>query len=234
VAELQHQVQLLFSNLTSLKAFVEHKPDSLEPPGRTPGSLLSVPSPSVSSNTRYPRFHGPTSAAFGLGVAKSSLTRNFGITGIDENGDEPRIANEISPSGTPPPLHTNPSRPVESRDILWSITKEEALRLVNVWREQIHIMYPIVDLEKTAKYIHQLYSGNASETVYSDDEINTLRLIIANAVELESGGSSEFGLEVFRNVAPVLESLMMRSPSFKALELLIMGVSDVLDSRSRL
>jgi len=229
VSELQHQVQLLFANFSSLKAFVESRPDpSLELPIQTP-SLLSVPSPATQSqnqNTpKYPRFHGPTSAAFGLGVAKSSLTRNFGITGLDENGEELRITNEASPSGTPPPFHTNTARPVESRDVIWSITKEEALRLVNVWKEQIHIMYPVVDMDKIIAYTHQLYSTSQTDAIYTDDETTTLRLVMANAVELESGGSSQFGLEVFRNVAPVIESIMMRAPSFKSLEHLILAVS---------
>lgn len=207
----------------------------------SPGTLrrsTSVSTPSGHHGAKYPRFHGPTSAVFNLGVAKSSLTRNFGITGMEDNSEEARLINEISPTGTPPPVHTIPSRTVEPRDVLWTINKQEALRLVNIWRDMVHVMYPVVDIDKTIKYVEQLYSfidsGRRTGLIVgdlphpdaiSDDETNTLRLILANAVELETNGSSEFGLELFRSVAAVIESYMMRSPDMKALEHLVLAVN---------
>jgi hypothetical protein len=242
ISELQHQVQALFANLSSLKSQVDTQPGPLEV--SSPGAFrrsTSVSTPSGHQGTKYPRFHGPTSAVFNLGVAKSSLTRNFGITGIEDNSEESRLTNEISPIGTPPPVHTIPSRAVEPRDVLWTINKEEALRLIGIWREMVHVMYPIVDIEKSIKYVEHLYSFIDSarrsglivgdlphpDTI-SDEETNTLRLILANAAELETNGGSEFGLELFRSVAAVIESYMMRPPDMKSLEHLVLAVCSIL------
>jgi hypothetical protein len=237
ISELQQQVQALFSNLNSLKAHVDSQPGPLEI--GSPGTIRRSGSVSTPTASKYPRFHGPTSAAFNIGVAQSSLNRNFGITAMGENPEDLQIADGVSLNGTPPPVHTIPSGNVEPKDVLWTITKDEALRLVNIWREMVHVMYPFVDIEKTIRYVEELYSsigsgaGNGSligdisqHDTISDDETNTLRLILANAAELETNGSSEFGLELFRSVAPVIESYMMRNPDMKCLEHLVLAVSE--------
>jgi hypothetical protein len=241
IADLQSQVQALFNNMASLRAQVEPQTTSIDmsPPSAFRRSI-SVSTPTSQAQPPKPlRFHGPTSAVFNLGVAKSSLTKNFGITGVEENSDDPRLANGASPVGTPPPVHSIPSQPpVEEIDVLWTISKEEALRLINIHRDHIHIMYPVFDLEKLIKYVDQLYSFIDSSrktglvigevlgsNTISDDETNTLRLVLANGAEQESSGDSEFGLLLFKSVAQVIESYMMRPPEFKHLEHLVLAVS---------
>lgn len=239
IGELQQQVQTLFSSLNSLISQPDSLPGTLdERSSNIIHSSASISTPSAFQGAKYPRFHGPTSAVFNLGVAKSSLNKNFGITTGIENGEDPRLMNDPSPMGTPPPIHTMPPRMVEPRDVLWTISKEEALRLVDVWRENLHVMYPIVDMTKIVRYVEQLYSfidagprtglitGNLpAPEMLSDDETNTLRLVLATAVELEASGPSDFGLELFRSVTTVIESLTMRPPDMKGLEHLVLAVS---------
>jgi hypothetical protein len=240
IADLQSQVQALFNNMAALKSQVEPQTGSMDmsPPSAFRRSISVSTPTSQPQPPKPPRFHGPTSAVFNLGVAKSSLTKNFGITGIDDNTDDTRLANGASPAGTPPPLHTIPSQPpVESIDVLWTITKEEALRLVNIQRDHIHIMYPVFDLDKLIKYVDQVYSFIESSkrsgliigelpgpNAISDDETTTLRLVLANGAEQESSGDSEFGLLLFKEVVPVIESYMMRPPELKHLEHLVLAV----------
>jgi hypothetical protein len=233
ITTLQQQVQTLFSSVGSLTRQIET--------ASSHSRSLSASTPATAQNSSS-RFHGPTSATFNIGVAKNSL-RNYGLGNFEdvypEGSDSVRLNATESPIRTPPPVHTVPPRPVnEFKDVMWAISKEEAIRLVNFWKDNINIMYPLVSIEQTIKHIDTLYAFMISArrsgilmndlpgaSGISDDETIKLKLLLANAATLESNGSSELGEQLFGSVAPAVESLMMRPAHIKCVEQLVLAAS---------
>jgi hypothetical protein len=230
IDDLQYQVRTLFSQIGAVNSDSGPADSNLH---SSPALLGSQP-----GTPRYPRFHGPTSPVFNIGVAKHTL-KSFGITSSEE--DAARAPNGPSPTGTPPPVRAMPPRGApEAKDPLYSIDKDEATRLVHFWRDNVMIMYPIVNAEQVLKHLSLLYSflqaANRSGLLLSttpgadtisDDETITLKLILANASTLESGGSSEIGLRFYENVAGCIEALTMKPPTMKSIEHLALAVSRV-------
>jgi hypothetical protein len=231
IDDLQYQVQALFSQMGTVNS-TDSGP--VESSNLHSSPSLSAPQPGT---PRYPRFHGPTSPVFSIGVAKHTL-KNFGITGTEE--DSTRAPNGPSPTGTPPPVRAMPSRGalLEARDPLYSIDKDEATRLVHFWRDNVMIMYPIVNIEQVLKHLSLLFSflqaanrnglfllttAPGAEAM-TDDEAITLKLILANASTLERGGSSEIGLRFYANVAGHIEAITMKPPTMKSIEHLALAV----------
>jgi len=239
ISTLQQQVETLFANLNFLRSQVDTA-ISTDSVARASGS---VSSPGVGSAThgamsRPPRFHGPTSSAFNLGVAKTSL-RNIGITGSEDVPGEQQH-HDRSPGASPPPIHSMPAASSlhDSKDPIWSITREEATRLVQSWKEHVYTMYPIVDINNLMQHIDQLYTfmEGAQRTglvmtdlpgadAISDVETNKLKLILASAITMESNGPSELGEKLFRSVADRVESLLLQPPGLRNIEQMMLAVS---------
>jgi hypothetical protein len=244
IHDLKFQVQTLFSQIGT----ANHHPNDAGPLDSS--NLHSSPSLSTQQpdTPRYPRFHGPTSPVFNIGVAKSTLKNNFGITGNDEVGSA-RMPNVPSPTGTPPPVRAMTSRGSirDAMDPLYSIDMEEATRLVRFWQTNVMIMYPIVNTDQIIRHLSDLYSflptanrnglalsAPTGADTTSDDETITLKLVLANASTLESGGSSEIGLSLYESVAGYIEALTMKPATMRSVEQLTLAVSrQVRESRER-
>jgi hypothetical protein len=138
IAALQDQVNDLYNNLNALR-------------GRDPGELRSgveeralsmsqysvndSPSMRHSSAPKHPRFQGPTSSAFNLAVAKNTLY-NMGYPGVAEGGDTGITTEDDTPLGSPP-LHVAQMVQTPSRDPLWGLNLDEAIRLCRVYEEEM-------------------------------------------------------------------------------------------------
>ena len=93
ITSLQQQVDDLFQNLNALRAQVDvqsngsigtpFNPDYQQTPMLPPQSARSR----SKSFSKHPRFHGPTSNAFNVGVARSSL-KTMGINAGEEGEDD--------------------------------------------------------------------------------------------------------------------------------------------------
>jgi hypothetical protein len=106
---LQQQVDDLYSALSNLRTQVDMRNSN----GSVATDFNSIdyqqsmlPSSSARSRTKsfskHPRFHGPTSSAFNLGVARTSL-KTMGITSAEEGEDEGIVTNDATPRHSPPP-----------------------------------------------------------------------------------------------------------------------------------
>jgi hypothetical protein len=245
ISTLQQQVDALYSNLSSFRNSVDNGVAVDSSYGHRASRSLSVSTPMASHasfarpQTKHPKFHGPTSAVFNLGVAKSSL-QSMGIAAPEENLEDGGFTNDPTPATSPPPMHTITSRPLvhSSKDPLWSMSKEEALRLVSVWHEEMGVMYPVVSVSRMESHINMLYSfmdavrrtglvlpDMPGADTLSDDETNILKLILSIALTLEGSGSSELGSKIFASVSATVESLLLRPPDLKCLEMLVLAVS---------
>lgn len=251
ISSLQEQVDQLFANLNSLRNHVDTNPTTIETPYSAQGYArsLSISQNSISQNSaipaspahnrsksysKHPRFHGPTSSTFNLGVAKSSL-QTMGITGPEDGVDEGLVTQDATPAGSPPLANTILQKPGlhASKDPIWAITKEEAVRLVHVWHEEMGMMYPFLDIDKITRYAELLFSfveaasrsGLMQGTLpgsdaIMDEQTSLLKLILSIAMTLEGSGKSDLGRRMFENVHSVVETLLLTPVDLRSINML--------------
>lgn len=267
LATLQQQVDSLFSNLSSLRNNVDMMGGQGQPQmfnqspsapfarsssiPQTPGSNGPPPArrPSVA---KHPRFQGPTSAAFNIGVAKSSL-QTMGITGPEDTADDGAQTNEVTPIGSPrmgtvqhssgagaysaPGNYQKAHMAHATKDPIWMLTKEETLRLVNVYQDEMGLMYPMLDIEKLLSHANMLFTfveaANRSGLMQialpgadsiNDDQTNILKLVLACALVLEASGKSDLGKRLFEYVKPTVDAQLLGPPDAKGVQMLILTV----------
>jgi len=243
IAALQNQVADLYSTTNDLRAqlqffqsqFQSQQNDSAYPPlERQPSSMAvsrTLPpllSPRVKEHQRpLPRFHGPTSSVYGFDVAKSSLS-NMGIT--QQPDTDGLVSRNMSRAASPVHLAPHPNK-----DPIWLLDQQEAVRLVRLYDEECHIMYPVLDMEKLIAHIHGLYSfvGAALRSGFAqpalpgedalDDEMTTqLKIVLACALIIEGHGQHELGQKLYDSAKKAVDLVIVGPLSLKAVVLIIL------------
>ncbi|RMJ27217.1 Transcription factor [Aspergillus sp. HF37] len=163
------------------------------------------------SSAKELKFQGPTTFGFSFDLAKSSLQRR-GIVERNEIGGAD-TAQEPSPMPSPqPPDHDSES--ARSGDPLWSVSKEEALRLCRLYEEEMGIMYPVLELPQLLNQVHLLYdpTNSVATQVNGDTEglertdVHILRLVFACALTAEESGRSELAMRLVESVREVADN----------------------------
>jgi hypothetical protein len=113
-------------------------------PSQTKSRSFSMQQQQQSSQNSY---RGPTSNEFSFGVADNSL-QTMGITEgkPDIKGDN---VHALQPSTSPGQVERNLQllqAVHEEKDPIYSVSKEEALRLCRVYEDEMGIMYPVVNI----------------------------------------------------------------------------------------
>ncbi|KAI9735264.1 MAG: hypothetical protein M1834_001854 [Cirrosporium novae-zelandiae] len=245
LAALQDQVDTLFNNLSTLRNDYGASPSTAGSNGYRPGSrslTMSQPLPQdlpspQRARTNPPRFRGPTSSAFNLDVAKSSL-QTMGITQPGEALEDGFVTRDGSPAPVliphpGPEPHFGPIHP--GKDPLWMLTRDEAIRLCRVFEEEILSMYPILEPAKVVRQASMLFtfmeaavrSGFTKTSMpgsdgMDDDDTNMLKMILAVALTMEGKGKSELGQKLFESVRPHAEAKLWEPTSIKGLTLHVM------------
>ncbi|KAJ6179204.1 hypothetical protein N7519_009665 [Penicillium mononematosum] len=235
ITTLQEQVNSLFTNLNDLRtqrpAF---ESPGFEHPSRDGSQSVYTPMQAglAKPRARHPRFHGPTSSAFNFDVAKSSL-QNMGITPAEDGIPDDLTTAHVSPTGSPAP-HLGQLLPIThpTKDPIWTIPREEAIRLCKVYEEEIGIMYPVVDIAKVTTQANLLYTfiEAATRTGFAqrgfpgcdglhDESSIILKLILATTLVVEGGGQSELGQRLYLDVKPFIESKLWESHTIKTIQL---------------
>jgi hypothetical protein len=245
ISSLQAQVDELFHNLSNLRTNVEsHSTGSIATPfhqdyQQTPMLPPQSPRPRPKSFSKYPLFHGPTSNAFNVGVARSSL-KTMGINAGEDGEDEGILTRDATPRASPP-MHNAmlPNRAMHAdKDPIWSISKQEAIRLVHVWHEEMGVMYPILEVPKIVRYTEMLFmfveaaarSGLMQlalpgSDAMMDDQISILKLVLAITLVLEGGGKDPLGEKLFANVHKIVDRSLSEPVSLHGITLLVLTVS---------
>ncbi|KAL8841689.1 MAG: hypothetical protein Q9176_003084 [Flavoplaca citrina] len=247
IQSLQDQIQRLYGELNASQNVQQqqdssaspypdpssypHQPPMVEPQPQTP---YHATSPAAgSSRVRHRRFQGPTSSAFNIDVAKSSL-QTMGLT--DPNLTEGQVHdydNSTSPHRRQ--MTNSVASPQYAKDPIWSIGKDEAIRLCRVYDEEIGVMYPMLDMDQIVEKTDKLFtfteaatkSGLIDHSMPSADsmcgpEIDTLKMILATALTLEGGGQSGLGSALFDTVKRACESKLRETPDIGGLRLLVL------------
>ncbi|KAI9713879.1 MAG: hypothetical protein M1820_000609 [Bogoriella megaspora] len=239
IASLQQQVELLFANLHELRSVVGSQPSSVDGqyyPNSHPGSVSQASmhpgSPSHSrtkSVPKPPRFQGPTSSAFSLGVAKSSL-QTMGITGLGDGSEEGIVTRSGSPTASP---GQNNKTLHPDKDPIYFVNRAEAFRLCDVYEEEMGLMYPVVNLEHVKRHANLLYNFTEAATkagmihvelagsdAISDEKTNILKMVLALALISEGSGQSMLGQRLYESVQKPMESLLLGTVDIVGLRLI--------------
>ncbi|KUL84464.1 hypothetical protein ZTR_06147 [Talaromyces verruculosus] len=233
---LQTQVNTLFTSLNELSTFktsldsVPFDQYSTEPSRTGPISTSQEePSPASPPQTRHPRFHGPTSSAFNFGVARVSL-RDMGLTSTENPIHDDLAATAETSSLSTPMTRLAAMHP--TKDPIWAITREEAVRLCRVYEEEIGLMYPFFNIEKVISQTNLLYNFLEAATrtgltqtqlpgldgLQDDDSLN-LKMILATTLVLEGGGQSTLARQLFDTVKPVFYTKTLEPANIKTIQL---------------
>jgi hypothetical protein len=151
--------------------------------------------------------------------------------------DEAIGVQDETPAQSPPMVVTTPSKPAlhASKDPIWSISKDEATRLVDVWHEEIGMMYPFLDHDKLSEYAKMLFTfmdaasraglmrgEKPGADAIMDEQTTVLKLILASALVLEGYGKSELGQRLFQNVQKVVETTLLAPVTLRGIHMLML------------
>lgn len=164
----------------------------------------------------------------------------MGITADDEVEDEGLATAHVTPRASPPSASVSLSKPSmhADKDPIWSISRQEAIRLVHVWHEEQGVMYPILEIEKVLRYTEMLFqfveaaarSGLMQGALpgadaIMDDQTSVLKLILAITLTMEGRGKDSLGERLFENVHKVVEKTLSEPVSLHGINLLALTVS---------
>ncbi|KAF4547481.1 Fungal specific transcription factor domain-containing protein 77 [Elsinoe fawcettii] len=250
ISSLQEQVDALFANVSSLRNELASSNPPLDPSlqtGYMGNQGIPSPAPMLSpshnrtksqSGPRPPTFRGPTSSAFSFDVAKSSL-HTMGIA--PENAADGDRTENVTPAGSPrldnlpiPPM-VSTARP-QAKDPIWSVSRDEALRLLGVYEQEMHEMYPVVSMAHLRTHTNTLYKFidaffrasmmrldlPGSDAIH-DEDTNLLKLVLATALIVEGQGKSELGQRLFDCVQPQIDALLLGNAGLKEVRLLALA-----------
>lgn len=187
------------------------------------------------SIAREAPFQGPTTSGFSFDLAKSSLLQR-GIVERNDPGEEAEgdLTQEPSPLASPSAPNGD-SKLHHAVDPLWALPKNEALRLCQVYEEEMGIMYPVLELPELLEQVHLLY-GLMGRTLESEtqehgkntldrEDVYILRLVFACALTAEASGRSEQAIALFDSVREVQDNCVWGPPEVKSIIFLTLVVS---------
>jgi hypothetical protein len=164
---------------------------------------------------------------YGFDVAKTSL-QTMGIT--NNTADEGMVSQERSRAASPMPQPPHPQK-----DPLWLIDANEVTRLCHVYEEEIGIMYPIVDINKTIKHANGLYKFISASLRtgfgqlqlpgadnFDDEETTILKMVLATTLVVESNGRSELGQRFFDSAKPSVDLKLVTNTGIPSVVLLVL------------
>lgn len=243
LASLQGQVNFLLQNLNSLRGALGHETFTQEDiyyqsQVNEAAAALSAPQAALidpalqlrKQGSNQPSFQGPTSPAFSLGLARSSL-QSMGITEGAPVPEESAAAQDHLAAELARAQKANPH--ATGKDPLYSVTKDEAIRLCTLYEDEVGLMNPIVDIQDVKGHASIMYTmmdaaarvlGTAhhpNDTI-QDEGTDFLRLVLAIALVLEGTGQSELGTRLFESVNSVKNYRNVEAPTLKDIQIVIL------------
>jgi len=146
----------------------------------------------------------------------------------DEPNEEPHSRTIASIASANPETVPGNMNVHDNKDAIWSVSRQEAIRLIAVYEDEMHAMYPVVSLTSIRTHTNFLYkfmdaaarSGliwgpGIGPDAISDDDTNALKLVLAIALHVEGMGTSELGERLFRDVQPSVDGLLLGNAGVK-------------------
>jgi hypothetical protein len=162
----------------------------------------------------------------------------MGIT-AEDGEDEGIETHDVTPQRSPPISESmRPHRAMHvDKDPIWSVSKQEAIRLIHVWHDEMCVMYPILDVNKVLRYAEMLFTfveaaarsglmqgALPGSDAMMDDQISVLKLVLAITLVLEGRGKDPLGEKLFANVHAVVDRCLSEPVSLHGITLLALTV----------
>ena len=180
-----------------------------------------------------PNFVGRTRPAFSFDVARSSL-KNIGIH---------TDASERSGAATPERDDRRTIlRDFDHAELLGSLSKDKMLRLINVYEEEVHPVYPFVNMSAITSAVDTLsgkprsgFTAGPNEGAKVDGEQNMtdtmlVRVVVAIGNVVESLGANEFSSKLVESVEADLTSLVNANATYTSVAVLTILVKCIQDT----
>ncbi|KAL4928203.1 transcription factor domain-containing protein [Aspergillus undulatus] len=189
---LDQQIEALHREMRVMSARMHELESASATPSASNNGNASISSSSVSAGLRRimnrpgsPDYVGPTSAEFG--IAKRQRPAD------ESDGD----GEELEDTTTAPSPAAVSDVEAMSSDLLGCLGKEEALRLVTVYENNVGLMYPCIDLDSLRSYVNDYYKdgptppGTTDQDWFFARDAEVLKILLATALLAESHGRSE-------------------------------------------
>lgn len=183
------------------------------------------------ATSQQSRFQGPTSTGFGLGMAADSL-KHLGIPSAQDSNEQSILArNGLQDNSlvTQRVLHSQ-------KDPIWSVNKEEALRLCHVFEDENGLLYPFLDIEQIIRHAtllfsfidaasrHIMVSAMPGADTLHDEDTDVLKLVMAIALTSEGAGQSERGKRLVDHVNKNFNQRLLGNVNLKDIQILTLMV----------
>ncbi|KAJ4287441.1 hypothetical protein N0V88_007714 [Collariella sp. IMI 366227] len=230
VRQLQDHVDTLYGSVNALRqetARLAPLHDRVLPPpstGATPSSTTSSGRPRPSLPFRVPSsFNGPTSLAYTVDVAKSTLY-NMGYSGSNDGPDEGGAHHSDSTPHASPGLPPTDPLFQNANDPLWEYNEAQMMGLLQVFRDEINAMYPVASMgpvSEHAKFVaawmattHRTgYTGSPSQQqLLADPKTLQLKIIMCCSLVVNEHGNSPRAVRLYDSIQPVVDKMLMSEP----------------------
>ena len=164
-----------------------------------------------------------------MGITATSAETNYNASEANDSPDT-HTQTVSSPNQT----SSSPVNGKPNQDPLWTLNRDEVLRLCRIYDEEINNMYPMLDVARTMTKAENFFNfmESASRTglldcgnEFQDDDSSILKLVLACASTVEGQGSSELGQKLFESVRGTCDALLWQPLRVKGLTLLVLAVS---------
>lgn len=156
-------------------------------------------------NPRSGSFRGPTSMAFSLDVANTTIA-NMGYKGIDENDGQQNDDNSTQMMDGP-------------CDPLLEFDKDEMVRLCRLHEEEIGIMYPVLDIRSVisharslASFLESVRNQRPLEAI-NDEKTLQLKMVMCCALVVEGHAHSDKAARLYESMEAVINRKLMSDNS---------------------
>ena len=245
IQSLQEQVDNLYAHLNALRH--EQHNQNLGPQEHTsypPPPAFGTAGPQTyhhdavsppQSREKHAHYQGPTSTAFNFEIANASL-QTMGVTESEvPDGNAVAFDESLADPQLQAPVATMAVHP--TKDPLWRMTKEDAVRLCRIYDEEMGIMYPIINVEEIIERAKFLFTfteaasrsglvrtNRAGPDSLGSADNNILKMVLATALTVEANGHSDLGQALFESVKDASESRLWEPAELKGLTLLVIIV----------
>lgn len=172
--------------------------------------------------SQQPQFMGPTRPAFGLVMGERVLTR-MGIP----------VCDSVPHSGAQSPTTSShdPTGSAVAREYWASCGPDEVRRLLEVWHDEVEMVYPFIDLRDQVSQSPELLERFRIATKMENQhfgvdtrDIDLFKVAISTANVCDSGGKNDLSIAIVESVESNISRLSKSNTNLKSIQLLMMLV----------
>lgn len=239
IQSLQEQVDNLLNNVASLRrAIGQDLPASDDIFGHEQSLQRHLGAPQASmtagavasSQDPHAGYKNSANPSYAFDVAHSNL-RSMGISASEQEVDSSsmhRVDTSNENVNIDPLLHS-------SKDPIWNVGKDEALRLFRVYEEEVGVMYPLLEIEAIQRHATHFFAfadaafrtglarPSGADGMY-DEDMDILKLVLAIALLCNASVESQMASRLFESVCKSTESRFLGNVNLKGIRILTLTV----------